>query len=152
MFFWQPLVLPPSVKDNLLDFGVRSATHTSSIIFVVVNSNPIEVRSWAVTCWNKMNSTEYLLDFFRNVGLSCFCCLSPLCKAPLFWTCWLVPIFATTPDCIATQFLQQTHSVLVGFLIMQRKNSLPKEMFLHVCPWVQFYLWGSSEMLGWSRK
>lgn len=45
VFFWQPLVLPPSVKDNLLDFGVRSATHTSSIIFVAVNSNPIEVRS-----------------------------------------------------------------------------------------------------------
>lgn len=41
----QPLVLPPSLKENLLDFGVRSATHTSSIIFVVVNSNPIEVRS-----------------------------------------------------------------------------------------------------------
>lgn len=40
----QPQVLPPSLKDNLLDFGVRSATHTSSIIFVVVNSNPIEVR------------------------------------------------------------------------------------------------------------
>lgn len=43
----QPLVLPPSLKDNLLDFGVRSATHTSSIIFVVVNSNPIEVR-WCI--------------------------------------------------------------------------------------------------------
>lgn len=42
--FAQPLVLPPSLKDNLLDFGVCSATHTSSIIFVVVNSNPIEVR------------------------------------------------------------------------------------------------------------
>lgn len=49
VFFCQPLVLPPSVKDNLLDFGVRSATHTSNIIFVVVNSNPIEVRSCAVT-------------------------------------------------------------------------------------------------------
>lgn len=44
VFFCQPLVLPPRVKDNVLDFGVRSATHTSSIIFVVVNSNPIEVR------------------------------------------------------------------------------------------------------------
>lgn len=40
----QPLVLPPSLKENLLDFGVRSATDTSSIVFVVVNSNPIEVR------------------------------------------------------------------------------------------------------------
>lgn len=41
----QPLVLPPSLKENLLDFGVRSATDTSSITFVVVNSNPIEVRT-----------------------------------------------------------------------------------------------------------
>lgn len=62
VFFCQPLVLPPSVKDNLLDFGVRSATHTSSIIFVVVNSNPIEVRSWAFTHWNKMNHTEGTSD------------------------------------------------------------------------------------------
>lgn len=37
------------------------------------------------------------------------CCLTcPLCKALLFWRCWLAPIFA--PDCIATQFLQQTFS------------------------------------------
>lgn len=43
--FEQPLVLPPSLKENLLDFGVRSATDTSSITFVVVNSNPIEVRT-----------------------------------------------------------------------------------------------------------
>uniref|UniRef100_A0A671VBC0 Transmembrane protein 131 n=1 Tax=Sparus aurata TaxID=8175 RepID=A0A671VBC0_SPAAU len=49
--FLEPLVLPPSLKENLLDFGVRSATHTSSIIFVVVNSNPIEleIKSWLVT-------------------------------------------------------------------------------------------------------
>ncbi|KAM4547800.1 transmembrane protein 131 isoform 1-T1 [Odontesthes bonariensis] len=49
--FLQPLVLPPSLKENLLDFGVRSATDTSSIIFVVVNSNPIEleIKSWLVT-------------------------------------------------------------------------------------------------------
>ncbi|XP_074524110.1 transmembrane protein 131 isoform X2 [Halichoeres trimaculatus] len=49
--FLEPLVLPPSLKDNLLDFGVRSATDTSSIIFVVVNSNPIEleIKSWLVT-------------------------------------------------------------------------------------------------------
>ncbi|XP_031695310.1 transmembrane protein 131, partial [Anarrhichthys ocellatus] len=47
----QPLVLPPSLKENLLDFGVRSATDTSSITFVVVNSNPIEleIKSWLVT-------------------------------------------------------------------------------------------------------
>nr|XP_046247715.1 transmembrane protein 131 [Scatophagus argus] len=49
--FLEPLVLPPSLKENLMDFGVRSATHTSSIIFVVVNSNPIEleIKSWLVT-------------------------------------------------------------------------------------------------------
>ncbi|XP_043984780.1 transmembrane protein 131 isoform X1 [Gambusia affinis] len=49
--FLEPLVLPPSVKENVLDFGVRSATDTSSIIFVVVNSNPIEleIKSWLVT-------------------------------------------------------------------------------------------------------
>ncbi|XP_041862777.1 transmembrane protein 131 isoform X2 [Melanotaenia boesemani] len=49
--FLEPLVLPPSQKENLLDFGVRSATDTSSIIFVVVNSNPIEleIKSWLVT-------------------------------------------------------------------------------------------------------
>ncbi|XP_051232021.1 transmembrane protein 131 isoform X1 [Dicentrarchus labrax] len=49
--FLEPLVLPPSLKENLLDFGVRSATDTSSIIFVVVNSNPIEleIKSWLVT-------------------------------------------------------------------------------------------------------
>nr|XP_043900642.1 transmembrane protein 131 isoform X1 [Solea senegalensis] len=49
--FLEPLVLPPSLKENLLDFGIRSATDTSSITFVVVNSNPIEleIKSWLVT-------------------------------------------------------------------------------------------------------
>ncbi|KAM7388663.1 hypothetical protein PAMP_024824 [Pampus punctatissimus] len=49
--FLEPLVLPPSLKENILDFGVRSATDTSSITFVVVNSNPIEleIKSWLVT-------------------------------------------------------------------------------------------------------
>lgn len=49
--FLEPVVLPPSLKENMLDFGVRSATDTSSIIFVVVNSNPIEleIKSWLVT-------------------------------------------------------------------------------------------------------
>ncbi|XP_062251484.1 transmembrane protein 131 [Platichthys flesus] len=49
--FLEPLVLPPSLKENLLDFGVRSATDTSSITFVVINSNPIEleIKSWLVT-------------------------------------------------------------------------------------------------------
>uniref|UniRef100_A0A3Q2Y0K3 Transmembrane protein 131 n=1 Tax=Hippocampus comes TaxID=109280 RepID=A0A3Q2Y0K3_HIPCM len=49
--FLEPHVLPPSLKKNILDFGIRSATDTNSIIFVVVNSNPIEleIRSWQVT-------------------------------------------------------------------------------------------------------
>ncbi|XP_038159803.1 transmembrane protein 131 isoform X1 [Cyprinodon tularosa] len=49
--FLEPVVLPPSVKENVLDFGIRSATDTSNIIFVVVNSNPIEleIKSWLVT-------------------------------------------------------------------------------------------------------
>ncbi|KAM4628602.1 transmembrane protein 131 [Polymixia lowei] len=49
--FLEPLVLLPSLKENLLDFGVRSATDTISITFVVVNSNPIEleIKSWLVT-------------------------------------------------------------------------------------------------------
>ncbi|CAL9695947.1 unnamed protein product [Knipowitschia caucasica] len=49
--FLEPLVLPPSLRENLLDFGIRSATDTSSITFVVVNSNPIELelKSWLVT-------------------------------------------------------------------------------------------------------
>ncbi|XP_026200619.1 transmembrane protein 131 isoform X2 [Anabas testudineus] len=49
--FLEPLVLPPSLKENVLDFGVRSATDTNSITFVVVNSNPIEleIKSWLVT-------------------------------------------------------------------------------------------------------
>ncbi|KAL2088020.1 hypothetical protein ACEWY4_016848 [Coilia grayii] len=49
--FLEPLVLPPSLEEHLLDFGVLSATDTSSIVFVVVNSNPIElvIRPWLVT-------------------------------------------------------------------------------------------------------
>ena len=72
MFFWQPLVLPPSVKDSLLDFGVRSATHTSSIIFVVVNSNPIEVRSLASHAemrLTELNTSDFILWFFFKLLL-----------------------------------------------------------------------------------
>ncbi|XP_061636104.1 transmembrane protein 131 [Phyllopteryx taeniolatus] len=49
--FLEPHVLPPSLKTNMLDFGIHSATDTSNIVFVVVNSNPIEleIRSWQVT-------------------------------------------------------------------------------------------------------
>ncbi|KAM3850754.1 transmembrane protein 131 [Diretmus argenteus] len=41
--FLQPLVLPPSLKERLVDFGVLSTTNTSSILFAVINTNPIEV-------------------------------------------------------------------------------------------------------------
>ncbi|XP_077573072.1 transmembrane protein 131 isoform X1 [Stigmatopora nigra] len=49
--FLETHVLPPSLKKNMLDFGVRSSTDINSIVFLVVNSNPIEleVRSWQVT-------------------------------------------------------------------------------------------------------
>uniref|UniRef100_A0A674ERR6 Transmembrane protein 131 n=1 Tax=Salmo trutta TaxID=8032 RepID=A0A674ERR6_SALTR len=49
--FLEPFVLPPSLQENFLDFGVLSATDTSSILFVVVNSNPIElvIRPWLLT-------------------------------------------------------------------------------------------------------
>ncbi|KAJ7993376.1 hypothetical protein DPEC_G00271770 [Dallia pectoralis] len=49
--FLEPLVLAPSLKENLVDFGVRSASDTSSIVLIVFNSNPIEleIKSWLVT-------------------------------------------------------------------------------------------------------
>uniref|UniRef100_A0A4W5JNJ1 Transmembrane protein 131 n=1 Tax=Hucho hucho TaxID=62062 RepID=A0A4W5JNJ1_9TELE len=49
--FLEPFVLPPSLQEKFLDFGVLSATDTSSILFVVVNSNPIElvIRPWLLT-------------------------------------------------------------------------------------------------------
>uniref|UniRef100_A0A6Q2XFU1 Transmembrane protein 131 n=1 Tax=Esox lucius TaxID=8010 RepID=A0A6Q2XFU1_ESOLU len=43
--FLEPFALPPSLHEDFLDFGVLSATETSSIIFVVINSNPIESLS-----------------------------------------------------------------------------------------------------------
>ncbi|KAK1796753.1 hypothetical protein P4O66_009772 [Electrophorus voltai] len=49
--FLEPVVLPPSPKEHILDYGVLSATDTSTLVFVVVNSNPIEleIKSWLVT-------------------------------------------------------------------------------------------------------
>ncbi|KAM4601998.1 transmembrane protein 131-like isoform 2-T2 [Polymixia lowei] len=49
--FLEPLALPPSLSERFLDFGVLSATDTSSILFAVFNSNPIELvlRPWQVT-------------------------------------------------------------------------------------------------------
>ncbi|KAL4656850.1 transmembrane protein 131 [Arapaima gigas] len=43
--FLEPVVLPPSLEEHFLDFGVLSASDISSLIFVVINSNPIEVKS-----------------------------------------------------------------------------------------------------------
>uniref|UniRef100_A0A3B3REH4 Transmembrane protein 131 n=1 Tax=Paramormyrops kingsleyae TaxID=1676925 RepID=A0A3B3REH4_9TELE len=49
--FLEPVVLPPSPVEHTLDFSVLSATDVNSLIFVVVNSNPIElkIKSWFVT-------------------------------------------------------------------------------------------------------
>nr|XP_055068518.1 transmembrane protein 131 isoform X1 [Misgurnus anguillicaudatus] len=49
--FLEPIVLPPCPREHILDFGVLSATDTNSLLFVVVNSNPIEleIKSWLVT-------------------------------------------------------------------------------------------------------
>ncbi|KAJ8350384.1 hypothetical protein SKAU_G00255140 [Synaphobranchus kaupii] len=49
--FLEPFVLSPSLNEHFLDFSVLSVTDTSSNVFVVVNSNPIEleIKSWMVT-------------------------------------------------------------------------------------------------------
>ncbi|XP_062853334.1 transmembrane protein 131 [Trichomycterus rosablanca] len=49
--FLEPVVLPPSPNEHTLDFGVLSATDSKNLVFVVVNSNPIEleIKSWLVT-------------------------------------------------------------------------------------------------------
>ncbi|XP_058885477.1 transmembrane protein 131 [Acipenser ruthenus] len=48
--FLEPFVLPPSLEERFLDFSVLSVTESSSILFAVINSNPIElaVKSWHV--------------------------------------------------------------------------------------------------------
>ncbi|XP_035266015.1 transmembrane protein 131-like isoform X1 [Anguilla anguilla] len=49
--FLEPLVLPPSPEEQLLDFSVLSASDVGSITFAIINSNPIEleIKSWQVT-------------------------------------------------------------------------------------------------------
>ncbi|XP_017335327.1 transmembrane protein 131 isoform X1 [Ictalurus punctatus] len=49
--FLEPVVVSSSSKENILDYGILSATDTSSLVFVVVNNNPIEleIKSWMVT-------------------------------------------------------------------------------------------------------
>lgn len=83
----QPLVLPPSLIDNLLDFGVCSATHTSSIIFVVVNSNPIEVRG--------RNTTSCVCGCRSHKISSCLCDSSEFLKCDLRNT--TVTVHCVTP-------------------------------------------------------
>uniref|UniRef100_A0A4W3JXY2 Transmembrane protein 131 n=1 Tax=Callorhinchus milii TaxID=7868 RepID=A0A4W3JXY2_CALMI len=48
--FLDYFVLPPSLDERLLDFGILSATEDGSILFVVLNSNPIElaVKAWYI--------------------------------------------------------------------------------------------------------
>ncbi|XP_043928104.1 transmembrane protein 131 isoform X2 [Protopterus annectens] len=48
--FLDYFILPPNQKERIIDFGILSATEASSILFTVVNSNPIElaVKSWHV--------------------------------------------------------------------------------------------------------
>ncbi|XP_067841900.1 transmembrane protein 131 [Heptranchias perlo] len=48
--FLDYFVLPPSLEERIIDFGVLSATEDGNIIFIVMNSNPIElaVKAWYV--------------------------------------------------------------------------------------------------------
>ncbi|GAB1284887.1 Transmembrane protein 131 [Apodemus speciosus] len=43
-------VLPPKIEERFIDFGVLSATEASSILFAIINSNPIElaIKSWHI--------------------------------------------------------------------------------------------------------
>ncbi|XP_071402504.1 transmembrane protein 131-like isoform X2 [Centroberyx affinis] len=49
--FLESLALPPSLNERFVDFGVLGATDTSSVLFAVFNSNPIELvlRPWQIT-------------------------------------------------------------------------------------------------------
>uniref|UniRef100_A0A8C8VK15 Transmembrane protein 131 n=1 Tax=Pelusios castaneus TaxID=367368 RepID=A0A8C8VK15_9SAUR len=48
--FLDYFVLPPKLEERLIDFGILSATETTSILFAIINSNPIEmaIKSWHV--------------------------------------------------------------------------------------------------------
>lgn len=43
--FPKPVIISSSSKEHILDYGILSATDTRSLVFVVVNNNPIEVRN-----------------------------------------------------------------------------------------------------------
>uniref|UniRef100_A0A8C0GE06 Transmembrane protein 131 n=1 Tax=Chelonoidis abingdonii TaxID=106734 RepID=A0A8C0GE06_CHEAB len=48
--FLDYFVLPPKLEERFIDFGILSATETTSILFAIINSNPIElsIKSWHV--------------------------------------------------------------------------------------------------------
>ncbi|XP_072118848.1 transmembrane protein 131 isoform X1 [Mobula birostris] len=48
--FLDYFVLPPSLEERIIDFGVLSAVEEGNIIFIIMNSNPIElaVKAWYV--------------------------------------------------------------------------------------------------------
>ncbi|NXO04663.1 TM131 protein, partial [Rhinopomastus cyanomelas] len=48
--FLDYFVLPPNTEERFIDFGILSATEPSSILFAVINSNPIElaIKSWHI--------------------------------------------------------------------------------------------------------
>uniref|UniRef100_A0A803TGG9 Transmembrane protein 131 n=1 Tax=Anolis carolinensis TaxID=28377 RepID=A0A803TGG9_ANOCA len=48
--FLDYFVLPPKLDEQIIDFGILSATETSSILLAIINSNPIQliIKSWHV--------------------------------------------------------------------------------------------------------
>ncbi|XP_026984710.1 transmembrane protein 131 isoform X8 [Sagmatias obliquidens] len=48
--FLDYFVLPPKIEERFIDFGILSATEASSILFAIINSNPIElaIKSWHI--------------------------------------------------------------------------------------------------------
>ncbi|XP_067150444.1 LOW QUALITY PROTEIN: transmembrane protein 131 [Apteryx mantelli] len=48
--FLDYFVLPPRTEERFIDFGILSATEATSILFAVINSNPIElaIKSWHI--------------------------------------------------------------------------------------------------------
>ncbi|NXX85566.1 TM131 protein, partial [Urocolius indicus] len=48
--FLDYFVLPPKTEERFIDFGILSATEATSILFAVINSNPIElaIKSWHI--------------------------------------------------------------------------------------------------------
>ncbi|XP_063999603.1 transmembrane protein 131 isoform X1 [Pogoniulus pusillus] len=48
--FLDYFVLPPKTEEQFIDFGILSATEATSVLFAVINSNPIElaIKSWHI--------------------------------------------------------------------------------------------------------